>query len=239
MRSQLHLLKGRNRRQFRVSLSTSFLENWKETLSMPPPCRFNMSEKRKREDSTLFTSKKIKTENDNGYILSFGSGGMGQLGLGCERKKQVRKIPTCIPALQNHQMVSIATGGIHSAAIEKDGTLWSWGCNDEAALGRLIDKEEWIPISVGSTYPCFVQVACGASHTMALTNQGEIYTWGTYRNNQGSVGFHGRDKQAFPLVLFSLHVRIHRIACGEHHDLVLTDQGNVYDWGILPIEKTV
>ena len=64
--------------------------------SIQPPCRFNMSEKRKREDSSIFISKKIKADkkNENGSIVfCWGSGGMGQLGLGCERKNQVRKIP--------------------------------------------------------------------------------------------------------------------------------------------------
>lgn len=63
--------------------------------------------------------------------------------------------------------------------------MYSWGCNDEGALGRhatpddgeeSLAKEVELPDDV-----CVVQVSAGDSHSAALTTKGTVYAWGTYR----------------------------------------------------------
>lgn len=41
------------------------------------------------------------------------------------------------------QVLQVVAGGMHSAALADDGTVWSWGVNDEGALGRQTAGEIW------------------------------------------------------------------------------------------------
>ncbi|KAJ2303441.1 hypothetical protein H4R23_006709, partial [Coemansia sp. Cherry 401B] len=70
----------------------------------------------------------------NGVVFVFGNGDCGQLGLGEEMIE--RKKPFAVPALADVPVVDVASGGLHTMALGADGRLWSWGCNDQKALGR-------------------------------------------------------------------------------------------------------
>lgn len=70
-----------------------------------------------------------------------------------------------------------------------------------------------------------VQVACGLEHTLALTNNGELYAWGSNRNGQLGSGDDVR-KSVKPRLVESLAaVPISFIACGGHHSIVVTKSG--------------
>ena len=58
--------------------------------------------------------------------------------------------------------------------------VFTWGCNDEGALGR--DGDECDPAIVPSlSNVTIVQVSAGDSHTVALTDSGDVYCWGVFR----------------------------------------------------------
>lgn len=63
--------------------------------------------------------------------------------------------------------------------------MYSWGCNDEGALGREAtqnDGDEWFAKEVKLPDDVHVtMVSAGDSHSIALTNTGTVYAWGTYR----------------------------------------------------------
>ncbi len=60
--------------------------------------------------------------------------------------------------------------------------MWTFGCNDEGALGRPTSEEgsEAEPGKV-TLAERIVQVSAGDSHTGALTADGRVYLWGTFR----------------------------------------------------------
>ena len=67
--------------------------------------------------------------------------------------------------------------------------MFTWGCNDEGALGRKTDDgEEYIP---GQTLDLqdvmVVQLSAGDSHTAALASNGDVYCWGVFRVSHGWV----------------------------------------------------
>jgi alpha-tubulin suppressor-like RCC1 family protein len=76
-----------------------------------------------------------------GYIYSWGSGYLGQLGLGVKcitTEPLVVEYFLCI-----HTMVRmIAAGPNHSLAVTREGELYSWGSNSHGALGRKIDEKD-------------------------------------------------------------------------------------------------
>ena len=61
--------------------------------------------------------------------------------------------------------------------------VFTWGCNDEGALGRTIDEgQEFAPGVVDKLEGVnIVQVAAGDSHTAALSDTGTVYAKGIFR----------------------------------------------------------
>jgi len=70
------------------------------------------------------------------------------------------------------------------------------------------------------------KVACGDYHTLALTEEGAVYSWGgTLWDKTGHKvgGIHRIE-----------HLKgqqITDIACGDFHSLALNSEGQVYSWG--------
>ena len=175
-------------------------------------------------------------------MLAFGSNECLQLGLGDEITE--RKKPGVVQAFAGHNVVDIACGGIHNAAVTADGRVWTWGCNDEKALGREFEQgQEWQPAPVGGLLAGqrVVQVVCGDSHTTVLTADGQCYNWGTYRDLAGILGFSsGVDKQVLPAHIAELGAHcVVQIECGENTDMALTSTGDVFEWGNTRIAAAV
>lgn len=178
------------------------------------------------------------SELTRGILLSFGSGDMAQLGLGLSEGMRERKFPTVLKTLQD--VVAVSSGALHNAAITSAGLVYTWGCNDDAALGR--EGDEWLPHPVELEKA--VKVCCGSSHTLALTSEGNVYAWGTYRNAQGVMGVignplwgtrklkEGEDEE--PRVSHPTLQDLSEvvdIACGDSINLALTKGGDVFMWG--------
>ena len=56
------------------------------------------------------------------------------------------------------QVLQIACGGMHTAVLTKDGSIWTWGVNDEGALGRETAGEAWekSPLATGQVDDSYV-----------------------------------------------------------------------------------
>lgn len=76
-----------------------------------------------------------------------------------------------------------------------------------------------------------VSVAAGKEHTLALTNTGNIYSWGGGRDGQLGTGEEDTC-QPVPRLLLPLHsVRITQLCAGGDHTLAVADGGVVFSWG--------
>lgn len=64
--------------------------------------------------------------------------------------------------------------------------VYSFGCNDEGALGRdtSVEGSEMVPGKV-ELQEKVVQVSAGDSHTAALTEDGRVFLWGSFRVRLG------------------------------------------------------
>ena len=72
------------------------------------------------------------------------------------------------------------------------------------------------------------QVACGAFHTLALTEKGEVYSWGN--NCWGQLGTGSRNYAASPTKVSGLNgfdSKITSVACSCAVSLALDSEGNV------------
>lgn len=116
-----------------------------------------------------------------GLVLAVGENLSNQLGLGGDVND--RKKPQVVKELPEN-VIQIASGGMHSACLTQDGIVYTFGCNDEYALGRdnddEIDKVE-LPEKI-------IEITAGDSHTAALSDTGIVYAWGTFRDGSGVLG---------------------------------------------------
>ena len=80
-------------------------------------------------------------------------------------------------------VVSVAAGGLHSVCLHRDGTVSTWGANDENALGRdIIDDDDTHLIKPMEKIKDAVQISAGDSHTTVLDIHGKVHVCGMYKD---------------------------------------------------------
>ena len=111
------------------------------------------------------------------------------------------------------------------------GEVYTFGCNDEGALGRDTSRDgsEFEPGPVSLPGKC-VQISAGDSHTAALLEDGRVFIWGTFRDSHGTMGLNSAGSQKFPVQILE-GVLMQKIASGADHLVCLTQDGQVYTCG--------
>src|SRR3954468_4767834 len=66
---------------------------------------------------------------------------------------------------------AIAAGGSHTVALKNDGTVWTWGYNQNGQLGDGTTTQRTAPVQV-SGLSGVVAVAAGYEHTLVLKSNG-------------------------------------------------------------------
>lgn len=163
-----------------------------------------------------------------GQVYSCGNNDYGQLG---HEKNRKRLQP--IPGIDAFVFKKAACGACHTLVVNEWGQLFSWGCNLEGQLGfNSTDTTERVPRMVKTLGTrVIVQIACGLKHSIALTNNGELYAWGS--NSDGQLGLGSNTKMELkPKLVSSLAaIPIAFIACGGYHTIVISKSGAVFAWG--------
>jgi alpha-tubulin suppressor-like RCC1 family protein len=109
--------------------------------------------------------------------------------------------------------------------------LLSWGYDRFGQLGvdlqKVTDKEH-PEASVQFDQPVR-KLAAGLGHSVALSENGEVYAWGN--NSNGQLGLGNLDNKATPQKVPSL-TSIKDIAASQFHTLALDQNGKVWAWGL-------
>ena len=72
-----------------------------------------------------------------------------------------------------------------------------------------------------------IQIACGGEHSVALTEGGDVYTFGA--GNKGQLGHGKTANEHFPCLLTDLKKTrrdVHQVACGNNCTLILAGYFN-------------
>lgn len=112
-------------------------------------------------------------------LLVCGQNDVGQLGLNTDDVFEKTR-PALVAAVAN--VVEVKAGGMHSLCLTASGEIWSFGCNDEGALGRNTDEEgsETKPAKVELDGKV-VKISAGDSHSACLLEDGRVFAWGSFR----------------------------------------------------------
>ncbi|KAK2626192.1 hypothetical protein QTJ16_004454 [Diplocarpon rosae] len=145
----------------------------------------------------------------NNTILTWGVNDQGALGR---------------PTPQEGKMVELPVGGNDDSDSDSDDDDDS-GLNPNEATPKAVDPSHF---SEGTV---FASVHAGDSISFALTTTGLVYGWGTFRGNDGILGFRDGIKTAYTPLLVPELKDITKIAVGTNHVLALDKKGKVFTWG--------
>jgi alpha-tubulin suppressor-like RCC1 family protein len=161
-----------------------------------------------------------------GLNSNFAGTGFGQLGDGTAIQKLTPV--TTSPGGANWKQVSC--GNNHTAAVKKDGTLWTWGYDEYGELGLNDDDQnsELSPVQVG-TATTWKQVSCGLAHTAAVKTDGTLWTWG--RNLEGQLGINTLNQQESPVQTSVAGTTWKQVSCGGLHTTAIKTDGTLWAWG--------
>lgn len=177
--------------------------------------------------------KKIKEpETSETGLYSFGSDSCGELGLG---KIGIERLtPGRVPISETVE--NVACGAMHVICLTTSGKIYTYGCNDEGALGRVTDgddKLEATPTEVPLPAKA-IKVTAGDSHSAVLTKDQQVYIFGNFRDEHGSIGL-TPEADGQPLLQptrIMQKLKFKDIASGSNHMLLLASDGTVYSFGV-------
>eukprot|EP00887_Chlorella_sp_A99_P006348 scaffold3.g6348.t1 len=164
-------------------------------------------------------------------LATFGCGDAGRLGL-CPDCLLSQEVPHVVRALLDTQLRQVACGGAHTAAVAEDGSLFTFGLNDRAQLGHTPEEKE-VPVPLEVPMPeAVVAAAAGYYHTLALSDTGRVWAFGSNAVGQLGLGADAAEAVAEPRMVRGLEgQQVVAIAAGMEHSLALTAAGEVYSWG--------
>ena len=139
----------------------------------------------------------------------------GQLGTGTWQDSNI-PVQECTGA---NNWVAVSVGSSHAAAIKKDGSLWTWGKDDENELNRSGDNR--IPAEVDDPDPSKLWVAAFSISisTVGIKEDGGIWAWGD--NFSGSI----------PVLIIPAGDIWLILSAGAGHTVVIKKDGSLWAWG--------
>ena len=170
---------------------------------------------------------------EEGRVVTWGWGREGQLGNGTTYDQA---LPTPVKALAGYRIASVSCGYYHTAAVTADGAVMCWGKGSSGQLGLGDATSSIIPRTITSLHDHKIRdVSCGMAHTLALSEEGVVFAWGSGSDGQLGVGPRpDGEADAFePLLVQGLAEKcIGLIATGSRHSLCISsDDARLFAWG--------
>ena len=173
----------------------------------------------------------------DGTIWAWGRNDYGQLGLGSlggthYTHEQVMIVG--ISGVANNDWIAVSSGGNHTIAIKKDGTIWAWGRNDYGQLGlgslggtHHTPEQVMIVGISGVVNNDWKEVSTGWEHTIAIKKDGTIWAWGS--NGYGQLGDATTTQHTIPVQIKTEKWKV--ISAGYYHTAAIKNDGSLWTWG--------
>jgi len=196
------------------------LANGKQTSHSPPERMVNLA---KIADIDVGDDHSVVLDG-TGHVWTVGSSRSGALGTGDNQLQT--SVPVLVPQIDS--VVEVGAGSSFSVVLRADGTVWSWGRNNQGQLGNGEEqKYHATPVQVmrnkENPLSGIKAISVGYNHTLALSENGEVWGWGD--NGYGQLG-ETKGVYATLQVISS----VDEISAGADHSVARVGE-TVYCWG--------
>lgn len=123
----------------------------------------------------------------------------------------------------------ISMGESHSTAIKNDGTLWTWGRNEQGELGDNSTTNRSSPVQTISGGTDWKQLSTNSGTSTAIKNDGTLWLWG--RNIEGQLGDNSRTNRSSPVQTVSGGTNWRESSVGKLHTAAIKTDGTLWVWG--------
>ena len=106
--------------------------------------------------------------------------------------------------LSEKNIVQISAGEYHTVALDEGGKVYTWGYNEFGQLGYVTEDNSTEPICISDKEnelkgKRIVDISAGYGHTVAIDEEGKVYTWGD--NYCGQLGDGTTDDSYVPICI--------------------------------------
>jgi len=189
---------------------------------------FNLiyEDKNNKENITYKTlNEEIAIVNENGEVLGVKEGFTWIKVIEQDGTEHV----VYVYVIDNEQQYNpaISAGEDFASVLKADGSIWTFGHNNNGELGIGSNKTKDVPekTNVISSYR---EISSGNSFTIAIRNDRTVWSYG--KNNYGQLGI-GNTKNGLNPVQVNGLSHIVQIATGKEHAVALDEYGILYGWG--------
>ena len=162
----------------------------------------------------------------NGQLFAWGVNNHGELGdgtIGTNRKLPTREMTSA------SDWVGVIAGRDLSLAIKSNGRLWAWGANYNSRYGDGTPLQRTNPTQLFVAGSQWIMVSSGTNHTVALLNNGTIWSWGN--NSRGQLGDGSNLDRDFPVQESTHNTNWTYVAAGNEYTVALKNNGTIWSWG--------
>lgn len=194
----------------------------------------------------LYHTLVIGKRGDVPQLYGWGRNHNNVLCLGVEIKE--RTFPGQVGHFAKSHVFQVSCGLNHTAVLIKQfnqsgGKVYTCGLGNKGRLGYTKTKYEmessesdaWFtPKPVRVRFPDKAKIArisCGADHTLAITDKGELYGWGVGQYGNLGTGENNDEFDPVKITIGSKESFVVHCAAGGKHSLACTKNGNCYAWG--------
>ncbi|XP_028827463.1 probable E3 ubiquitin-protein ligase HERC1 isoform X1 [Denticeps clupeoides] len=162
----------------------------------------------------------------DGSVKACGKGSYGRLGLGDSNNQSMPKKLVLDPPRCMRKVSSSKGSDGHTLAVTVEGEVFSWGDGDYGKLGHGNSATQKYPKIIqgpllGKVVVC---VSAGYRHSAAVTNDGELYTWG--EGDFGRLGHSDSHSRNVPTLVKDIS-GVGQAACGSSHTIVVAQDGRI------------
>lgn len=160
----------------------------------------------------------------DGKVYTWGADHYESLGRDSSTPYQVK------PVNNLKDITDISMAVYTGLATDKNGDIWSWGHNNIGQLGDGSIGDKMNPVNITQDVSAkFTSVHAGAYSNYAITDKGELYSWGN--NRYGQLGLGDRVNRTSPRKVEGLPSGVKDVANGTEHTIILLNNGQVFTAG--------